>query len=291
MKHSILFILLVLASLTALGAAKDPAAIRQRVNALDKPLYSPFVERYVLDELKQLRTDMAAQKNELTQRMVDRELNSIDKGVTYATNAVTYFFYLITGVSSILLLVGWTSIRDMKERVHLLADEKISKLINEYELRLQTIEQQLNQKTKHIEKNSEKIDLTREVQSLWLRAGQEGSPANKISIYDQVLKLHAEDCEALTYKADAVLELGEPQWAANLCHQALKIDPDNSHAFYQLACAYTTMNQPEEAVRYLSEALSRTETYRDEIATDPALEPLKNVASLKELLGREYEIK
>ena len=221
MPSLLIFFLAALLPLQALGETKDTAQIEQRVEALEKPLYSPFVERYVLDELKQLRTDMAAQKNELVQQIVDRELGAVDRGVTYATNTVTYFFYLIAGTTSILVLVGWSSIKDMKERVQSLADEKISELINEYEQRLEAIEQQLNQKTRHIEKNREEIERTWEVQSLWLRAGQDANPANKIAIYDQILKLRADDCEALTYKADAVLELGEPQWAANLCHRLL----------------------------------------------------------------------
>ena len=91
-----------------------------------------------------------------------------------------------------------------------------------------------------------------------------------------MLKLRADDCEALTYKADAVLELNEPQWAINLCQQALKIDADNSHAFYQLACAYTVMEQYEEAVRCLAEALKRSDSYVDEIKLDPALTALVN---------------
>ncbi|MDF1583761.1 MAG: tetratricopeptide repeat protein [Methyloprofundus sp.] len=269
-------------------AMSEPAEIKdsqqKQLASLEKPLYSPFIERYMLDELKQLRIDMAAQKNELLQQIIDRELTSVDRGVSYATNAITYFFYLIAGTTSILLLVGWTSIKDMKERVQLLADEKISELVNEYEQRLAVIEQQLNQKTQHIEQNREEIELTREMQSLWLRAGQDTNPANKIAIYDHILKLSDDDCEALTYKADAVLELGEPQWAANLCHQALKIDPDNGHAFYQLACAYTVMGHLEEAVHFLSEALVRVETYRDEIAKDPILLPLKDFTPFKELL-------
>ena len=261
----------------------------QKVQDLQKPLYSPFVERYVLDELKSLRVDLAAQKNELIQQIVDRELSSVDRGVTYATDTITYFFYLIAGATSILVLVGWTSIREMKERVQSLADEEISKLVNVYEQRLEAIEQQLNQKTRHIEQNREEIELTQEVQGLWLRAAQDGNPASKIAIYDQILKLRTDDCEALTYKADAVLELGEPQWAANLCHQALDIDPDNSHAFYQLACAYTVMNQFDEAVHYLSEALIKNDSYRDDIVHDHALEPLQGLSGFKALLRSDLK--
>ena len=80
-----------------------------------------------------------------------------------------------------------------------------------------------------------------------------------------MLKLRADDCEALTFKADAVLELNEPQWAINLCQQALKIDADNSHAFYRLACAYTVMEQFEEAVLCFAEGLKRSDSYVDEI--------------------------
>lgn len=253
------------------------------VDALDEPLYNPFVERYVLDELKQLRVDLAAQKSMLMQQILDREHSSVDRGVSYATDTITYFFYLIAGATSILILVGWSSIRDLKERVHSLADEEISKLITQYEHRLREIEKQLYEKTQDIEHNREEIELTQEVQSLWLRAARESSPSNKIAVYDQLLHLRKDDCEALTYKADAVLELEEPQWAANLCLQALSIDPNNSHAFYQLACAYTALKHYDEALRYLSEAVSRTEAYRDEISKDPALEALQSFDQFKQL--------
>lgn len=253
------------------------------INDLDEPLYNPFVERYVLDELKLLREEQAKTKVDLQKQILDREHQSVDRAVSYATNTVTYFFYLIAAATSVLVLVGWSSIRDIKERVHSLADEEISKLIHEYENRLQTIEAQLQQKTQHIEENREEIELTQETQSLWLRAQQDPSPASRITIYDEILKLRHDDCEALTYKADAVLELKEPQWAANLCHQALKIDPLNSHAFYQLACAYTSMSQFEEAMRYLSKALSLSESYIDEVRKDPALRPLVKHEIFQEL--------
>ena len=52
----------------------------------------------------------------MIQQIVDRELSTADRAVSYATDTVTYFFYLIAGATSILLLVGWTSIHDMKKR-------------------------------------------------------------------------------------------------------------------------------------------------------------------------------
>ena len=247
-----------------------------QIDNLTAPVYSPFIERYILDELKQLRIDQANARHEIIQQIVDREKASVDRGVEYATSAITYFFYLIAAATSLLVLVGWSSLREIKEGARNFADKEISKVVQKYEKRLLSIEDELEEKRTQIKENREEIEMTQEIQSLWLRAQQDSSPANKITVYDELLKLRGDDCEALTYKADAVLELNEPQWAINLCQQALKIDPDNSHAFYQLACAYTVMEQFEEAVRWLAEALKRSDSYVDEIRLDPALTALVN---------------
>lgn len=259
--------------------------LRDTVENLDEALYSPFIERYVLDELKALRTEMAAQRIELTEKLVDRHVESIDRGVSYATNTITYFFYLIAGVSSILVLVGWTSVRDIKERMNKIADEEVGKLVTTYEKRLRVIEHQLTQKTQHIDANREEIERTQELHSLWLKAAQETLSANKIAIYDQILEMRPDDCEALTYKADEVLELGEVQWAINLCQHALTIDPDNAHAFYQLACAKTMLGNYDQAIHYLRETLERADSYRQTVMEDPALEPLYELDDFKALLS------
>ncbi|WP_084646224.1 TPR end-of-group domain-containing protein [Marinimicrobium agarilyticum] len=286
--------LLLLCVSVSVVAQDDPEAeARQRVaediDQLEEPMYSPFIERYMLDELKQLRIDLSNQRAELIQQVVDRELNSVDRGVTYATNTVTYFFYLIAAVSSILVLLGWNSLRDIKEKMSTLADEEVGKLVNAYEVRLRGIEKQITQKSMHIDANREEIERTQEIHSLWLRANQEQASANKIAIYDQILTIKPDDCEALTYKADVVLELGEPQWAVNLCQQALSIDSDNAHAFYQLACAHTSLGHYEEGIHFLAEALNRAESYRESLMQDPALFPLHDLPGFQELAGNREE--
>ena len=269
-----IFVLIITSS--GVSAEMTDKPIDTAIDTLQAPLYRPFIERYVLDELKQLRIDQSRSKQEIIQQIVDREIASVDRGVEYATSTITYFFYLIAAATSLMVLVGWSSLREIKEGARNFADAEISKVVQEYEQRLISIEDELREKRSQIERNREEIEMTQEIQSLWLRAQQDSSPANKIAVYDELLKLRSDDCEALTYKADAVLELGEPQWAVNLCQQALKIDPDNSHAFYQLACAFTVMEQFDEAVRFLAEALNRSDSYVEEIREDPALEALVN---------------
>lgn len=263
--------------------AEDQAA-SEVVENLQAPLYNPFVERYVLDELRSLRKEMADTRAEMIQQVVDREISVSDRAMSYASNTVTYFFYLIAAVSSILVIIGWTSIREIKEKVHGLADEEITKIVEIYEQRLRAIERQLTQKTKHIDENREEIEKTNELHALWLRVGLEHTPSAKIAVYDEILKRRPRDYEALTYKADAVLELHEPQWAVSLCQQALDIDPEFSHAFYQLACAKAALGNLEEAVEHLSEALDRMDMIDEELLSDPALDPLKDFPPFKELI-------
>lgn len=282
---SLLLLLPVLAwSQAGTDADNDAQRAEKAVNALEAPLYSPFVERYVLDELRQVRTDMQELRAELIKEVVDRELAVADKSMRYATDTVTYFFYLIAGATSVLVLAGWNSIRDIKEKAHSLANAEVSKLVERYESRLRAIEQQLQQKTQHIDENREQIEQVKEISSLWLRSSQEHSAANKIPIYDQILKLNPGDTEAISYKADAALELGEPLWAINLCRQALALDPENGHAFYQLACAYAATGYPDESVENLRKAITLGETYRQDALEDPAFEALRDTPDMQSLL-------
>lgn len=280
-------LLLPVAAFAEAESAAPPLSDEQmdeHIDTLQQPLYSPFIERYILDEVRSLRVDMERKHRELTQEVVDRELGAADKAVSYATNTVTYFFYLIAGVSSVLVLIGWNSLRDIRDKVHSVANEQVAELVQEYEKRLRVIEKQLKQETAHIESNREEITLTQEIHSLWLRASQESSPAGKIGIYDQILAIRPNDIEAITYKADAALDQGEPQWAVNLCQQALSLDETNGHAFYQLACALSAMGNLDDAARYFARAVNQTEVYRDELERDPALEALRSHQLVYDLL-------
>lgn len=287
-------LILLLALLLSTGAYAEDKEPRQHqtdaeVAELTEPLYNPFVERYVLDELKALRNDMHRDRVDLIEQFADRQISAVDKAVSYSYDTVTYFFYLIAAVSSILVIVGWNSLREIKAKVHTEASGAVGGIVEKYELRLQALEQQLQSKSKVIDANREEIERNQERHALWLRASQESTPANKIPLYDHILALAPDDVEALTYKADAALEMNEPQWAISLCQQALRVEPDNSHAFYQLACAYSCMQQLDEASRYFLQALAINDAYREELDRDPALEALRGYPSLLEALsmGRE----
>jgi len=257
----------------------------QNVETLTEPMYNPFIERYVMDELKQLRVDMNALHVDLTKEVVNRELTATTRAVGYATDTVTYFFYLIAGISSVLLLVGWNSIREIKDKALNIADTKVNKVISQYEDRLEKLEAELQNKSEGISTAQRRLSQHQDIHSLWLKAAQEQISSNRLNIYDQILEIDPENTEAMTYKADVALEMDEPQWAINLWHQALLYDAENKHAYYQLAGAYALLKQPHDALFYLEKSIKDAEGIAEEdIIKDPIFESLLNNPEFQKLL-------
>lgn len=266
------------------GTAQSDSASGINIDKLDEPLYSPFIERYILDELKQIRTDMQAQRAELIEKVVDKELAVADRAMSYASNTITYFFYIILATTSLMVLVGWTSLRDIKNNVKSYADQEVGRLTAEYKQRLQALEEELNQKSYNIAQAQEEIDRTNEIHSLWLKASQESSPQNKIALYNQILDLRPDDTEALTYKADSALSLNEPQWAVSLCNKALEVDSENGHAFYQRACANACLGIHEQALADLEKAISISPAFSQDAESEDCFSELNQSSRFKDLI-------
>lgn len=267
--------------------ASGKPTLREQVEQLDEPLYKPFIERYIIDEIKVLRSELEQQKVEMIREITDRELKVANSSISYATDTVTYFFYLIAAASSILLIVGWNSIREIRDRVQSIADEKVGRLVEEYEERLERVEKELLRKSRIIQENQHELEVTNEVQTLWVKATQETSWEQKIRLYDRILELRPDNAEALTYKADAALELNQHQWAISLCNRALTVEPDSGHAYFQLACAYADLGASRIALDYLKQAVSISDEYREQARQEQRLLSLSQESDFMSVLARQ----
>ncbi len=253
------------------------------------PVISQFRENWILSELRILRQDMMEYRNQMNLLVTDRELGVADKAMGYATNTVTYFFYLIAGAASILALVGWSTIRDLKDNVRVYAEKEMARLTSEYESRLADLERELRRKSLSIAENQEEIERTNDIHSLWLKATKEPSAQAKIELYDRILELRPDDPEALAWKADAALELGEQRWALSLCDRVLEVDEENPHALYQRACAWSGLGEIENALTDLAAAIQTAETLRRHARSEEMFEPLRELPRFKELVGSDED--
>ena len=156
---------------------------------IKKPLYSPFIERYILDELKLLRQDQQAMKAEVTEKISAAKLESSDRAIRYTTDTTNNIFYIITAAASLLVLLGWKSLKDIKDNVELITEKRVEALTLEYEKRLNIIEIALKERSEQIVAAQQDIADNTLIHSLWMRAGFEKSEHEKIQIYDQILEI------------------------------------------------------------------------------------------------------
>lgn len=289
--HSILLVLLtvsVLAFRPAQAAEEQLQQTEAGEPTFTKPLYKPFIERYVLDELKQLRIGQQQLEIRLTEKVAGAKLEASDRAIRYTADTTNNIFYIITAAATILVLFGWKSVRDVRSTMEDITTKKVSELVEEYEKRLGEIEKKMRKRSEQILTNQEQIALTNNIHSLWMRAGLEKSEQEKINIYDQILELRPDDVEVLTYKADALLEIGEKKWALSLADQALEHDNEYSLAYWQRACAKSEIGLVDEAVEDLETAINLSDTLKEEVAEEKSFKNLAGNEKFEQILDATY---
>lgn len=284
------YLLLLFLTFSAVFANVQEKELVKKVDNLEKPLYTPFVENYILNELKLLRDENRNLKVQLHETLAKKEVEISNNVINYATSTINNMFYIIATASSILVIIGWTSIKDVNEKIKHMIDEKTSKTINEYEGRMAQFEKSLAQRAKQVKENAQEIEIMNNIHSLWLRASQDSTPSGKIEAYDEILELRPEDVEAIAYKADAVLDLGEANWSLNLTNQALLIDDSYSNAYYQRAKAFAVLNQEENAINDLEKAIELNEDYSSEIENDEEFNEIAKLDRVQNLISQKAQV-
>jgi tetratricopeptide (TPR) repeat protein len=273
-------LLLIMLSLSSLLAASE--------NTTDKSIYEkPLIERYVLDELKALRTDQQDLERRLIIEITDRELSVADKSLGYASNTVTYIFYIIAAVASLIAMIGWQSLREIRENTKKMAGQQIQLISKKYEEKFEVLEKDLRRKTRRIADNHIEIENINDIHTLWVRAQKSSTPEEQMEIYDEILNIRPGDLEALTSKADAAIAMKEFHWALSICNSVLEVDKNNINALYQRACAYACLGAEDQAVNDLARAIAGRISLR-ELAVDEAdFDSLRGNETFESLLAND----
>lgn len=267
------------------SAAPTEQQQQQALKQLTEPMYKPLLERYILDELKAVRQDQQQLREDVTKQVTHAQLDTADRALIYTTDTINNVFFIITATASILVLVGWNSLRDVKNKVEDIVNTRVSVITDEYEDRLKILEEKLRVRSEEILSNQERISVTNEVHSLWMRANLESDFANKIEIFDEILKRKPEDVEAIAYKADALLELNETAKAIELCNQAIDIDSDYGYAYWQRACAYALIHKHADALADIKMALDYSPNLRNELLHESAFASLHDNDSFNAIVA------
>ena len=245
--------------------------------------YQPLIERYILDELKAIRQDQQALRAEIEEKVAHARLDASDRAIRYTSDTLNNMFIIITTAASILVLMGWRSMRDVKSKLNEVVETKINELTHEYEERLHQLEGKLRKRSQEIIDAQEDISKANEVHSIWMRAGLETNMHQKIKLYDEILAINPEDIEALIYKADAAYELGDYEWAFSLANRAIDQDEDYGLAYWQRACANAANGATQEAINDIRIAIEKAPKLAEELERENALEDLHKLEDFEAL--------
>jgi tetratricopeptide (TPR) repeat protein len=257
------------------------------LSTLTEPMYQPLVERYVLDQLMQLKHEQLSLKSELAEKVADAKLESSDRALKYTIDTTTIIFYIITAAATILVVLGWRSLKEIRDNIESETSKQIHDLTQEYEKRLNDMETKIKLRSEQIIAAQEEISVTNIVHSLWMRAAIEKSDEERIRIYDKILDLKPNDTEALTYKADALLDFGEAKWALHLANTAVDVDDSYPLAYWQRACAKAELGQTEDAIADLKTAISLSEHLISEISGEKHFRKIVESEEFAEAFGTE----
>lgn len=256
---------------------KDTQGLKQ---LLDKPL----VERYILDELKDLRSENMKLRNEVERRISKTEVEQTDRAARYMTDTIANVFYLIAAATSILIFAGWNSLRDIRSKTETIVEERLNKITQKYNTQMQSIQDAMTIQSKKILDNQNKIYNTQYIHSLWMRSNLETNTQSKIDIYDEILKISPNDAEVYAYKADAVLDIDEYEWALNLSNKAIEIDPEYGYAYWQRSCANAVLGNNSEAIKDLEIAIQKSPNLKNEIDDEELFKNLKENEEFQKFL-------
>lgn len=246
----------------------------------------PLIERYVLDELKSLREQQADLKKETIEKITKSELNSTDRAMEYTVDTTNNIFYTITIAASILVIVGWKSLSDIKKNVESITEKKVNKITSDYERRLTELEHDLKKRADELLSTQDRLTKTIQMQRIWRRASLEDKPEEKIQLYDQILKMEPSNVEALTHKADSLLDIGEMRWANSLSNKAVEIDKGYYLGYWQRACSNAQLENYNDAFDDIEKTIElSSEIDKNELLAEPMFEKLKSQKRFEDILA------
>lgn len=271
-KQAMLILFVLLALLGHLKAEEVP-----KTPMLERPL----MERYILDELKSVRIDNQQTRIDMEQHIAQLKIQDNDRAARYMTDTIANIFYLIAAATSILFFAGWNSLRDIRSKTEEIIETSIEVITEQYKQELVALQNKVQEQSQIVLNNQKNIYNAQLIHSYWMRSNLETNAQAKIDLYDEILKINDNDAEVYAYKADAVLDLDEYEWALNLSNKAIEIDNEYGYAYWQRSCAQAKLDNFKEAVKDLEKAIEKSPSLKEEIQNEPFFTALRTSNEFK----------
>lgn len=290
MKKILLFLCLVSFSQTIVLAAIEPEDEYIYVSEVASwsgteiivPEDINWTQRFILTELKELRTQLEATRRELNQELNTRELASVDRALSYNANTVNFFWIIITIAVTGFGLVGWRTMRDVKDNFSDKFEKQVQRRVKEeqkkLELFMKEFQQEQMKQSEDILKNQEFIQKKQEAWYLWSQFNREENPSSKLELLEKITVIWLEEDELFVNieRSGIYVELALWDKVLESAEKWLEISMDNTTLLYNKASALVMLEEKQEAVKVLSNVIWVNPSMKEEILDDPMFENIQS---------------
>ena len=193
-----------------------------------------WTQRFILTELKELRIQLESTRRELNEELNARELASVDRALSYNANTVNFFWIIITIAVTGFWLVGWRTMRDVKDNFSDKFEKQVQRRVKEEQKKLESFMREFQQEqmkqSEDILKNQEFIQKKQEAGYFWSQYNREENPSSKLDLLEKILWVGLEEDEILVNIERSWIYVELALWDKVLesVEKWLEISPDNS---------------------------------------------------------------
>lgn len=242
------------------------------VNAEEEKIVIPeeisWTERFILTEIKELRSSQETLKREIYKEIQDRELETVDKALSYSANTVNFFFVLITVIIMWFWVVWWKTIWDIKKSTKESMDRGTKKIMSNFEQQIAELEmeQKINiywRQFNIAESDKEKMDILDKI--YWIKPESEYVKIERSNIYLSM------------WLFEKVIEITE----SIISSDRTKHEPQ---ALYTRICAYNWLWNLDKVIYEMWYLMQLSPDYKDIIIESEYLWSILNNTKIKEIL-------
>ncbi len=284
MKKILMLFFVFFAVSTRLGAENTDYVVEEKNlsgSQLVVPAEIDWTQRFILSEMKDLRTQLEATRRELNQELNSRELATVDRALSYSGNTVNFLWLIITMAVTGFGLVGWRTMKDVRENLTKNFEVEVQKNVRSQQKKLEEFmkrfEQEQLAQSKEILENQEMMQHKQEAAFYWSQYNREEDHVQKLELLEKIagVWLEEDDILVLIERAAIYNILGLWDKALETAEKWLEVSGENISLLYTKAEALVMLERPEDALKSINHILVMKPSMKEEILEDAIFENLR----------------
>ncbi len=226
-----------------------------------------FTDRYIIADIRDLWLALESLRRDLYKEIQNKQLESVDKALSYSANTVNFLFILFTFIAMILWLVGWKTFSDIKKSFKDNMEKEIKKLVKDFEHKIAYLE------------DEQKVNI------LWRQFNLADSDKDKLGVLNEIHRLRPGSKTVDNEKSNIYLSMGLYEQAveiANLVLASKRID-SYPQAYFNRASAYAKLWEKDKAISDLIYLLQISPNYKNLVKESDSLSLLLSDKRVKEM--------